>query len=257
MQSVLARLPYKTIDQVLKELDEIVDHTVRNNNFLGLFAYVYRRTTAEIQKCVEAGQFEDNQRMINFDVAFASLYLDAYYKYIQDQPTSRSWKCAFEFSGRKISVLQHILLGMNAHINLDLGLAAAHVSKNNDIRLMKNDFMLVNQILTQLIDEIQRRISRVSPLMFLLDWAGGRQDEQMISFNIAKARQQAWKVGCTLNRMSEQERQATITLVDQDIARLAYRIYRPPLPLIRLALKTISLLEEKQVGKIIEKLQKD
>lgn len=257
MYKEIIQAELRTIDQVLIELDQIIIESVEHNNFLGIFAYVYRRTTAEILKAVEENEFDDNSRMVDFDVAFASLYLNAYHHHQENKPISISWQRAFEYSRRKISILQHILLGMNAHINLDLGVAAAYISEGKDINLMKHDFLLVNQILANLVDEIQYRICRVSPCMFLLDWAGGRSDEQMISFNIIKARQDAWKVACTLAKLPEDERENKVQLVDRGIARLSYNIYKPKLPLIRFALHLISLMEEKEVGKIIEKLEKN
>lgn len=257
MHKEIIQAELKTIDQVLIELDQIIDETIENNNCLGIFAYVYRRTTAEILKAIKEKKFDDNIRMVSFDVAFASLYINAYHHYHHNQPVSLSWRRAFDYSRRKISILQHVLLGMNAHINLDLGVAAAYISDGKNINDLKHDFMLVNHILASLIDEIQLRLSRVSPLMFLMDWAGGRSDEQMISFNIIKARHNAWKVACTLARLPEDERRQKIEQVDHGIACLSYNIYQPNLPLVRWALKLIRLFEEKEVGRIIEKLERE
>lgn len=255
MHQAIEQVRFQAIHEILQELDEIIEETVQQNNFLGIFAYVYRRTTAEIQKAVEEKRFEDNQRMVQFDIAFASYYLNAYHHYLKEKPVSLSWKRAFHYSERKISILQHILLGMNAHINLDLGIAAAKVSEGTDIIHLKNDFMLVNQILADLVDEIQLKIGKVSPLMFVLDWLGGRQDEQMISFNIIKARHHAWKVACTLAKLNPKKRKETIDQIDREMAHLAYRIYKPPLPFIKAALKVIQFFEEKRVAEIIKRLK--
>jgi len=255
MHNTINSSGFKTMDEVLEELDRIIEETVKENNFWGIFAYVYRRTTAQIKKAVEDKLFEDNERMVLFDIAFAQLYIDAYHQYKNDKVVNLAWQRAFEFSKRRLSIIQHILLGMNAHINLDLGVAAAYISKGQDIDPMKKDFVLINQILAELVDEIQLKISRVSPLMFLLDWLGRREDEKMINFNIWKARNYAWKVACTLVRLeSEQEWQERIHLVDREVAHLAYQIYKPPLPLVRIALKTMGWFEERKVDKIINKL---
>ena len=49
-------------------------------------------------------------------------------------PDFNGWKKAFDSSTHYWPiVLQHLLMGMNAHINLDLGIAAAEISKNKDI----------------------------------------------------------------------------------------------------------------------------
>ena len=66
-----------TIQDVIRELDVIIDDSIKTNSRIGLFAYVYRRTTFEIASEIALGHFEDNQRLEDFDMAFANLYLDA------------------------------------------------------------------------------------------------------------------------------------------------------------------------------------
>src|SRR5690606_11967194 len=110
----------ETIEEVLQELDRIIDQTVAANNFLGIFAYVYRRTTAQIKLAVENKTFEDNARMEKFDVAFANLYLAAYHSYQDRRPLSKSWRTAFDAQSERLTSIQHLIMGMNAHINLDL-----------------------------------------------------------------------------------------------------------------------------------------
>ena len=68
--------------------------------------------------------FEDGVRMERLDVTFANRYLDAFYSWIAGKQITNSWKIAFDSVAQSKSlVIQHLLLGMNAHINLDLGIA--------------------------------------------------------------------------------------------------------------------------------------
>ena len=71
--------------------------------------------------------------MEKLDVIFANRYIKAYYQYQTQQPASKTWEAAFvEADNYWIIVLQHLLLGMNAHINLDLGIAAAQISPKDE-----------------------------------------------------------------------------------------------------------------------------
>ena len=250
-------IPANTIDEVLSELDRIIEQTVTENNFLGIFAYVYRRTTAQIKVAIEEKQFEDNQRMEHLDVAFANMYLTAYQNYANKQSCSASWKEAFDAKNDTITILQQIMLGMNAHINLDLGIASATFAPGNNLQDLKNDFLKVNLILKGLINEMQDRISKVSRLMIILDWTGKNTDELMVNFSMVKARQQAWGFACGLAEVSETERKTVIENKDQRIAEFAYLLKSPPGKFLNLVLKFISLFEEKNVKTIITKLEKD
>jgi hypothetical protein len=122
-----------TIDEVIKKLDQIIEETIAANNYLGIFAYVYRRTTVEIKKSILENRFEDNARMEKFDVVFANSYIEAYENYKLQEPISKSWMSAFEVKDKPFTIVQHLMMGMNAHISFDLGIAAAEFAPGEKI----------------------------------------------------------------------------------------------------------------------------
>jgi hypothetical protein len=250
-------IPAKTIDEVLEELDRIIDSTVNENNFLGIFAYVYRRTTAQIQQAIRGKEFEDNDRMALMDVAFANLYLTAYQRYSDNQGCSASWEKAFKAKYEKITIMQHLMLGMNAHINLDLGVAAATFAPGANLPALKNDFMKVNQVLNDLTNEIQARVSRVSRLMFILDILGKNTDEKIANFSMVKAREQAWNLAERLAEKDESGRKSLINNADHTIAAFGALLIYPPGKLLKMALKLVAFFEEKNIKTIISRLKED
>lgn len=245
----------KTIDEVLDQLDHIIDETLSKKSYAGLFAYVYRRTTAEIKKAIEQKRFEDNVRMEKMDVIFANFYIAAYNGFKENLPISKSWKTSFEVQMNPLTSIQHVLLGMNAHINLDLGQAAAIVASGSKISSLENDFMEVNKVLAELVDEMQRKLGKISPLMMLLDWIGKRSDELMVNFSMVKARNQAWNLANELsNAQNDQLRKMRVEIADDNIALLGSLIVKPPGRILKFILKIISATEEKNIRKIIERL---
>jgi len=153
-----------TIKDVLKELDSIIDDCILNDSRLGLFAFLYRRTTAEIAKEIKPGNFQDNKRMESYDVEFANLYLDAYHNYKKGLPVSKSSAFAFDSAFEKLTIVQHILFGMNTPINLDLSIATTQTMAGKQINALENDFNKVNDILKQITNELQDNLSLVSAL---------------------------------------------------------------------------------------------
>ncbi len=247
----------KTIDDVLQNLDSIIEDSVKENNRLGIFAYIYRRTTAQIKQAITDQRFEDNDRMQILDVAFANMYINAYKDFCLNKSISKSWLAAFQAKNQKLTIIQHIILGMNAHINLDLGIAASSIAPGDKIKDLKNDFMLVNQILKDLINEMQLRVSRVSRLMILLDWIGQNEDEKIINFSIVKAREQAWDFANSLDNLHEDEKTKKIEAVDDFVSDLSSIIKRAPGILTRFIMKIISMFEEQDVKKIITLLEEN
>ena len=248
-----------SIDEVIKKLDLIIDETILANNYLGIFAYVYRRTTAKIQEAILEKRFEDNLRMEKFDVIFANRYINAYENFKLHQSISKSWDAAFQVKDQPFTIIQHLMMGMNAHINFDLGLAAAEISPGNKIDNLENDFMLVNQILQEIISEMQDRIATVSRLMFLIDWIGKNRDEEIINFGIVKSRQFAWEVanGIATLEFNEKAKNILIEKTDNTVAAFNKIIQQPPSRILRFVLRLVAYFEKKEIGGIISSLKKN
>lgn len=244
----------RTINEVLQRLDSIIEETILENNYLGIFAYVYRRTTAAIQQAIHEKQFEDNERMEQFDVVFANRYIEAYENYNLQKPISKSWQVAFNSKDEPMTSIQHLIIGMNAHISFDLGLAAETISPNEQINELKNDFMKVNDILHKIINEMQTRIGKVSWSMFLLDWVGQDSDEKVINFGIVSSRRFAWQFAIGLAGLNGNAKNTLIEKTDEIVAAISTRIKYPTTRTLKFTLKMISFFEKKEVKDIIKNL---
>lgn len=247
--------PAKTIDEVIERLDRIIDAAIAANNPLGIFAYVYRMTTEAVRDAIRAKAFEDNERLERFDIHFAGFYIDAFERFQAGKPYPMAWKVAFETGHERLTILQHIMLGMNSHINYDLGIAASSLFPGGMINDFRNDFMKVNDIITGLTDKLQDKMSGVSPLMFLLDWAGLRKDEVVINFSIVKAREQGWNFARNLATAGEEEKLARMQVTDQLVMDLGNILRHPPGRIAPFLLRTIARFEQKNLEKIIKGLE--
>src|SRR5215510_8881564 len=102
------------LDQMRERLDAFSANDLRR-----LFLGTYLRTTAAVGQAVDRGAFEDPRWVEEWDVVFAQLYLEALDASLTDGPISRPWRLAFDAPAR-LHPLQHVLLGVNAHVNYDL-----------------------------------------------------------------------------------------------------------------------------------------
>ncbi len=143
---------------------------------------------------IAQGFFEDGSRMERLDVIFANRYLDEYDRFHAGLPTKRqSRQIAFDATESWWPiVLQHLLLGMNAHINLDLAIAAAETCPGSEIDALEGDFSKINEVLVSLIDDVEDALSSFWHPLWLLDKVGGRSDEVIIEFSLERARAAAW-----------------------------------------------------------------
>ena len=115
-----------SIDEVIAQLGDVIDRSLRERNRLGFFAALYRKVTIKVKEGIVAGRFDDGPRMERLDVIFANRYLEALTRLGSGQAPTPCWALSFEAAATwPPIILQHLLLGMNAHINFDLGIAAA------------------------------------------------------------------------------------------------------------------------------------
>ena len=86
----------KTIEEVLIKLDEIIAWSITNKSPIGYFACTYKSMTLAVLDGVKKKKFEDGNRMITLDLAFATRYFEALDNYQNKKKCSNAWFTAFE-----------------------------------------------------------------------------------------------------------------------------------------------------------------
>lgn len=241
-----------TIDEVLARMDQIVDDCKSKQSRIGYFAILYRQVTRRLRDGILAREFEDNLRMERLDVLFANRFIDAYSSWQKGQRPTESWFLAFEASKNSNHlVLQHLFLGINAHINLDLGISAAETMGTEPIAGIQNDFNKINAVLAELVDGVKTNISKVSPVFgWLIPLAKGR-DEMLLNFSIQLARDGAWKYAGEY--YAAFDRPALILDRDGNIAKLAFKLINPGKFLLFIV-KLVGFAEWKSVSRTMDQL---
>ena len=243
------------IDGVIASLDKIIEWAKANHSRMGYFAALYRKVTVKVKEGIVAGVFDDGARMERLDVIFANRYLEAFEQYHAAGKLTRCWTLAFDTSKRwRPLVLQHLMVGMNAHIELDLGIAAAETAPGEGLDSLKGDFFKINQILGSLVNGVQDELARVWPGLKLLDRFAGKADEGLANFGMKITRGRAWQVAETLAPLSQADRTAVIETLDAEVTKvggvLLFQGY-----FFSLVMLLIRLTEKRSVRKIIEILQ--
>lgn len=200
-----------TITEVIAQLNEIILTAEKNADRKGYFAALYQQVTVAVAgKIKEGNYFEDNKRMEQLDVVFANRYLEAYHNYMNGQACSSCWQLAFDAATTwRPMVLDHLLLGMNAHIGLDLGIAAATVAPGDKILSLQNDFNKINILLSGLTNQVKNALFSMWPLSKLI--AGKKLDgmeDSIAGFSMTLAREGAWQTAlgyAALGNATEQE----------------------------------------------------
>ena len=216
------------LDDTIGALEAVVADCAARDDRVGYFAAMYVAVTRTVATRTADHGFADGPRMERFVAAFARRYLAAHAAWRSGRPCAESWRRAFEAAGRwRPVVLQHLLLGMNAHINLDLGVTASELGDGASIDAVRADFDAVNDVLAELVDGCQAALGQVSPWLGLADRIGGSGDETVIRFSLVAARRQAWSVAERLAPLTGAERDRAIAAVDAGAAQVARAVEHP------------------------------
>jgi hypothetical protein len=242
----------KTLDEVVACLDSIIQNCHQKSSRAGYFACLYRKMTVAIKKAIDNGEFEDAARMEKLDVFFANRYLEAYTQYESGLKPTVSWQTAFDAAAiNRLTVLQHLLLGVNAHINLDLGIAAAKVSTPETIAALANDFNKVNEVIGSLFADVQTSLAKIAFPVYFIKKINPKKTNAVLNFSISKARQTAWANALLISAVGEAGEKDVITATDKIVFTVANGIQSPG-QLMSLLLRWIRWTESKDIRRNID-----
>lgn len=218
------------VDDVIEALDDVLSLGVREGHRWAIFAGMYRRVTIAVKHAIERGEFDDGPRMSRFDAVFALRYLRPLHAHLRGESVPRAWSIAFRATqDSELNAMQLLLLGVNAHINLDLGFSV--VDAGIEPEPFRADFDRINAILAGELDGVQDALDAVSPWLSGVDRWMGKADERLGVFVVVRARDEAWRTATEASSRSEEDRAAYEASVDRSTAELAEKIAYPRFPL--------------------------
>jgi hypothetical protein len=244
-----------SLDGVITRLEKIIDHSRRNGSRMGYFAALYHEVTVKVKEDVASGQFGDGENIIKLDIQFANRYFAALDQWQQGKPVSQSWQVAFDATTKgSYLILQHLLLGMNAHINLDLGIAAYEAS-NGKLDDFKKDYNQINLILSSLTYGIINQLNTLSPLLSFLGFSGTRSNSMLIQFSMGNARDGSWCFAEALVDHKDSDYDKFIADRDKEIFELGESLIANK-GFLKFGIWLIHLFEKKKVSGVIDVLSK-
>ena len=148
-------------------------------------------------------------------------------------------------------IVQHLLLGINAHVNYDLPRAVVEIAdERGDLLSIRHDFDAVNDVLAATYVDVVKDLDRVSRWVNAAARLGGGN---AFNFSLSLARARAWQAATAMYPLPAEARRAYAEQLDRLVSVLAFQITRPALflrPLVGLARR----LEEHDAMKVVTAL---
>jgi hypothetical protein len=224
---------YTTVSEVAAALERVEADCLSRHDRRGVFATAYLQITRAIERELALGNFQDAEWSARYLVAFGNLYRDAALAFDREDTSNvpKAWRIAFQTArdGEGL-VIQHLVLGINAHINHDLALALLVAGLDPGRSMRYADHMRINAILERTTGELKHRVSSLyAPLLQRIDWIAGRLDDDLTRFSIPKAREHAWTFAVMLSGARDPGERAQINrALDEQAAVLARLVLSRP-----------------------------
>lgn len=198
----------ENIDEVLAALTAILEKSLAEKTRIGYFAALYLRVTWAVKRAIVAGDvFQDNARMEKLDVTFANRFLEAWTQWTNGEEPTKPWQIAFgALESDTYMVLQHLAVGMNAHINLDLGVATEQTMRElgQPLEDIHDDFNMINTILDRLIGIVQVQLSELSDAFKKIEHLAPGLQNKLMQAIMEGIRNGAWELATRLDKKKTQ-----------------------------------------------------
>lgn len=207
-------------------IEELRSAALASDDASGHFPAMYARFTMRLDEAASTGRFGDAELMRRFARRFADYYLAPHRG---DRPLPGSWAASQAVAGDgRLLVVQHLLLGINAHVNHDLPQVVVDVAEDRPLEELRPGYVAVNDVLASSMPEIVRDVGRVAEWMALAVARGGGW---LFNFSLRVARDVAWVNAVGLHGSPPPERARRIAELDQLVCVLAYLVTKPPWPM--------------------------
>lgn len=243
------------IDEVINDLISLIDWAATQPSRVGYFASLYLRVTKSIRSQIGTGYFDNDSRMESLDVTFASRYLNAIQQFRTHDPALPSaWAVALhatEFN--HLIIVQHLLLSMNPHINIDLAISADQTSPGTSIDSLSGDFDKINAILASVVPDVISELGALSPYLHLISDLSEDGETSIIDFSLDHARDDSWTLAQKLAIVSTSVQRETLANLDATTAARGKSIVSPGL-VASAVVDIIAAAEVKNIVQIIQAL---
>jgi len=144
-----------------------------------------------------------------------------------------------------------MLAGVNAHIDLDLGIAASEIAPGAQIESLHADFDTVNAVLASQVRGVLDQIDSLSPVLADLYDVLMQHEIDLIDEALIVFRDGAWRFATLLAGEPSILHPATIMVKDLEVAKLGTLILYPP-PILAAIVAVIASKESRDVVHNIE-----
>lgn len=243
-------------EEQIAQLREIIALCRARGSRKGYFAALYIHVAVAVADALQRGVFAQPARLCLLHEIFFARYREAFFARAAGEPTRGAWTAAFDAaeSGSPCTV-QHLLLGMNAHINLDLAIAIAQAIPARELPAFRDDFEQMNYLLSSVLYTVITDLALLRPSLGKINDHFRAEETAIINFGMRHTREHAWHGAERLLGRPAAELEEAIDELDHRATEIAGMLARPVWPGNHIA-SLIRSAEPTSVTQILDDLMR-
>jgi hypothetical protein len=219
--------PFARVHDVIAGLTQLENAFVAAKDRRGVFVTAYLVITRTIQEWIDRELFLQNEMIACYVVAFANAYRQAlaHYEAGERLAIPKAWQQSFDAShAGDASIIQDLLLGINAHINHDLPYAVLQGGLNVHCDRCHHDHTRINDSLRLATPLVRQRIAAIHRRgLHITNWIFGRTIDEAVAYTFQRARQNSWALAKALDAARRADQKACLGDMINDRAASAGR----------------------------------
>ncbi len=220
----------------------------------GYFAAYLSRYALRLRDAVAAAEFEQSARAERVCVSAVQRYLENTAIFQQGGRPISSWDYALAASRDTwLVVAQHILLGLNAHLNLDVGSAVASACPPEELPGFRSDFEKLCGVHQAVMEEVWTELGQLWPAFAAAGPVLRGAGPTLLRFRLPRAFEQAWRLAQELSGLKAAARGPVLDRYNQTTRQLAEVIRHPGV--LNVPLMSVRLIERGDIAETIELIQ--
>ncbi len=245
-----------SITSLLEQLDRIVNWAKQQDNAIGFFPLFYQKIIRQVEAEISWGRFSEKALMEELNRHMVSRFLTTLQAYFQGGVLPGAWQLVLTSAGnQQVSIFQHLIIGLQAHLLHDLPLSASEVVGNESAEQFEEDYFIYVLLLVESIEQVHKDLGRQSKAFKVMSTLGSSHDQWLAKVSRVATHREAWELAKKLSQVEGSVQVDLIDKIDQQATKSIEGIVSGAFKPRRRLMSKVSRWQNQPTSSLIQELK--
>ncbi|MEM9987418.1 MAG: DUF5995 family protein [Bacteroidota bacterium] len=245
-----------SVTSLLEQLDRIVNWAKQQNSAIGFFPLFYQKIIRQVEAEISWGRFSEKALMGQLNRQLVSRFLTTLQAYFQGEVLPGAWQLVLTSTGnQQVSVFQHLMIGLQAHLLYDLPLSTSKVVGPESADPFEEDYFIYILLLVEAIEQVHKDLGRQSKTFKVMSTLGSSHDQWLAKVSRVATHRTAWEQAKKLSQLEGGGQVELIDKIDQQATQSIESIVSGAFKPRRRLMSKVSRWQNQPVSALIQELK--